>query len=68
MWLLLALQYPFLWLRAPNGMTTVGGRTFVIADVYEAAFAASLFTLVTTGLLAIIRLAQSASFGSAQPD
>ncbi|CAN7540429.1 hypothetical protein LJR219_003833 [Phenylobacterium sp. LjRoot219] len=41
---------------APAGLVVRGERSFVTADVYEAALIASLFTLVFTGLLGVIRV------------
>lgn len=55
-WLGSALQYPILLAHAPAGVVSRGGRTFVIADVYEACLIASLFTVVFVALLAIFRL------------
>jgi uncharacterized membrane protein len=56
MWFGLALQYPVSFAAAPAGTVEVGGRSFVIADIYEAAIAGSLFTMVFVVLLALIRL------------
>jgi putative membrane protein len=55
-WLMLSAQYPLLFAAAAAGTVTQGGRTFVIADVYEAAVAASLFTTVFTALVAMTRI------------
>jgi putative membrane protein len=65
LWLAFGLRYPFLWAAAPRGTVTAAGRTFVIGDVYEAAVAASLFTLFFTGLLALVRCRQLGDFGAA---
>lgn len=55
-WLGMALQFPFLWLRAAPGIVTLGKRTYVIADVYEGAVITSLFTIVAIALIALARL------------
>jgi putative membrane protein len=55
-WFAIALQYPIMFARAPEGTVTRGSRSFVIADIYEAAIAAALFTLVFTAITALIRL------------
>jgi putative membrane protein len=55
-WTWTALQYPLLLAAAPGGTVARGGRTFVTADIYEAALAASLFSVVFAGLAALARL------------
>jgi hypothetical protein len=55
-WLCSALPLPLMWAAAPAGTVQQGERTFVIADIYEAAVAASLFTLIFTSLVALSRL------------
>jgi putative membrane protein len=55
-WFATALQYPFLFAAAPDGTVTRGVRTFVIADVFEAAVIMALFTMTFTALIAIFRL------------
>jgi len=55
-WLNMALKFPFDWMRAPSGTVSLGERTFVIADVHEAAVITSLFTLVAISLIATSRL------------
>jgi putative membrane protein len=55
-WSGLALQYPLLFAAAPAGTVEVGGRSFVIADIYEAAVAGSLFTMIFVVVLAVIKL------------
>ncbi len=55
-WLGIALQYPILFAAAPAGTVERGGRSFVVADIYEAAVAGSLFTVVFPALIALIRL------------
>jgi uncharacterized membrane protein len=55
-WFAIALQYPIMFATAPAGMVTRGDRSFVIADVYEAAVAAALFTMTFTAIIAIVRL------------
>ena len=67
-WLVMAAQFLILWLKAPAGTTSVGARTFIIADIYEAALAGSLFTLLMVGLIGVIRLAQSTAFAASRQD
>jgi putative membrane protein len=55
-WFVMALQYPIMFANAPLGTVTRGNRTFVIADVYEAAVAAALFTLTFTAIVAVVRI------------
>jgi len=55
-WFGMAIKFPFDWMRAPAGTVTLGERTFVIADVYEAAVITSLFTLVGVSVIAAARL------------
>lgn len=55
-WLGHAAQYPVLFLHAPPGTAAVGARTFVIADVFEAALIVSLFAIVFSALLGFCRL------------
>jgi uncharacterized membrane protein len=55
-WFALALQYPVMFATAPEGSVTRGVRTFVIADIYEAAVAVALFTMSFAALTAIVRL------------
>ena len=57
-WLGMALQYPAMFMSAPAGMVTVGTRSFVTADIFEAAAAAALFSIVFPGLIGLVRLAQ----------
>ena len=56
-WGVTALQYPMMFLRSPDGIATVGGRSFVIADVYESAVIVSLLTMLFVSLAAAGRLA-----------
>jgi putative membrane protein len=56
-WSGLALQFPLLLAAAPAGTAEVGGRSFVIADIYEAAVAGSLLTMALPIILALIKLA-----------
>lgn len=56
-WGATALQYPLMFARAPDGLATVGGRSFVIADVYESAVIVSLLTMLFAALAAAGRLA-----------
>lgn len=60
-WIAQAAQYPLLWMLAPPGSVNLGSRNFVIADIFEASFAASLFSLLFVGLVASIRVVQSVS-------
>lgn len=55
-WLGNMVQYPFLFLNAPEGTARVGNRMFVIADVYEAGLIVALLTIVFSALLGILRL------------
>ena len=54
-WLLAPVTYFIQFANAPAGTTTTGGRTFVIADVYEAAAAISLISMVLPAIVAILR-------------
>ncbi len=56
LWLGSAIQFPFLFAQAPAGITRVGDRAFVIADVYEAGLIAAIMTVIFTGLLGLMRL------------
>jgi putative membrane protein len=55
-WFAFALQYPVMYATAPQGSVTRGARTFIIADIYEAAVAVALFTMCFAALIAIVRL------------
>ncbi|WP_313805888.1 carotenoid biosynthesis protein [Sphingobium sp.] len=55
-WIAIAIQYPIYWASAPSGTTALGHNIFVIADIYEASLAGSLFTLVFAGLVGAARL------------
>jgi len=55
-WLGMALQYPVMFAVAPAGMVELGASRFVIADIFEAAVSASLFSMVFVALLALVRL------------
>ena len=55
-WLVLAAQYPLLLAHAPEGMSAVGNRRFVTADVYAFAASASLFAIILPAVTAIARL------------
>lgn len=39
-----------------DGVVVRGGKTIVIADVYESCASAALFTIVLTGIMAVVRL------------
>lgn len=56
MWFSMTIQLPFNWIRAAAGTASVGGRAFVIADIYEAAVITALFTMVPVVLFALVRL------------
>ncbi len=58
-WLGMALQYPIMFANAPAGNVVLGVRSFITSDIYEAAVAASLFSMVFPVLIALLRLAQS---------
>lgn len=45
-------QYPLLRAAAPGGTSTVGGRTFIIADIYDASIAAALLTMALPAIAA----------------
>jgi putative membrane protein len=55
-WLGVALQFPIMFATAVGGTVERGGRTFIIADIFEAATAGSLFSMVFACLIALIRL------------
>ncbi|OJT24550.1 hypothetical protein BO221_15480 [Archangium sp. Cb G35] len=54
-WAASAAQYPIKLAYAPAGNVTVGGRTFVTADVYESAVVAALLTMVFAAVTAAFR-------------
>lgn len=56
-WLGIALRYPIAFALAPGGTLEIGASRFVVADIYEASVAASLFSMVFVALLALCRLA-----------
>lgn len=45
-------QYPFLRAAAASGTSTVGSRTFIIADIYDASIAAALLTMALPAIAA----------------
>lgn len=55
-WLSMIVHLPGRWLRTEPGMVSVGGRSFVIADIYEAAVITSLFSVVAVIVFAVARL------------
>ena len=55
-WLGLALQYPIMFAVAPAGVVEFGASRFVIADIFEASVAASLFSMMFVVLIALVRL------------
>ena len=44
-----------------GGVVVRGGKTIVIADVYESCASAALFTIIFTGITALVRLYSRAS-------
>ncbi len=56
-WLGMAGSYFLRFWTAPEGTASVAGRSFVIADIYEASAAISLPAMVLPALLAIIAIA-----------
>ncbi|OHV36123.1 hypothetical protein BCD49_20795 [Pseudofrankia sp. EUN1h] len=59
-WALPVLPLLGLCLSRPPGEVTVGGRTFVIADIYGSAFVTGLMTLGFTATLALVRATATA--------
>jgi putative membrane protein len=55
-WLTIGLQYPILFANAPAGTVDIGTSHFLVADIFEAAVAASLFSMIFVALLALTRL------------
>lgn len=55
-WLAIGLQYPVMYAIAPAGTVEIGASRFVIADIFEAAVAASLFSMIFVVLIALVRL------------
>lgn len=55
-WLAIALQYPVMYAIAPAGTVELGASRFVVADIFEAAVAASLFSMIFVVLIALVRL------------
>lgn len=55
-WVAQAIQYPILWSNASTATVQYGTRVFVISDVFEAAIAGSLFTVLFVGLLGLVCL------------
>ncbi len=53
-WIGTALSYFLQYAVAPPGATSVGGRTFVIADIYEASAAISLPAMILPAIVTII--------------
>ncbi len=48
----MTLQFPLLWANVPAGTVAVAGRSFMIADIYEASVIAALLTMVPVALAA----------------
>lgn len=59
-WLVLAAQYPLLLAHAPDGVSVVGDRRFITADIYMFAVSASLFAMIMPAMAAIVRLVHAA--------
>lgn len=55
-WIFQAVQFVILWMQAPVGEVVTGTRRFVASDIFEAAVAASLFTVLFVGLVGLARL------------
>jgi putative membrane protein len=55
-WLSTATQVFTSLIHSPDGVAVRGGKTIAIADVYESCASAALFTIVFSGLTALIRL------------
>ncbi|MEB3362317.1 MAG: carotenoid biosynthesis protein, partial [Synechococcaceae cyanobacterium] len=55
-WLLMAADAPIGLLRVSPGSVSVGVRTFITADIYEAAIITSLFTHGAISVIALTRL------------
>ncbi|MFY0567120.1 carotenoid biosynthesis protein [Archangium lansingense] len=56
LWGVSAVQYPIKLAHGPAGSVSVAGRTFVTADVYEAAVVAALLTMVFAAVTAAFRV------------
>ena len=50
------LRFIITYLGAPEGTASVGGRTFLISDIYESGIIASLMTVVFAALIAVVRI------------
>lgn len=61
-----ALQYPFEFAIAPSGMATVAGRSFVVADIYEAGLMTALMTTVFAAVTATLRLCANPALSTKQ--
>lgn len=55
-WAGIAVQFPIKYATSPQGTVSVGGRVFVIADVYESGAIAALLTMVFAALVAAMRI------------
>ncbi|WAJ45777.1 hypothetical protein OK015_04530 [Mycobacterium sp. Aquia_216] len=55
-WLSTTTQVFTSLIHAPDGVAVRGGKTIQIADVYESGASAALFTILLTGIMALIRL------------
>jgi putative membrane protein len=55
-WLSTTTQVFTSLIHPPDGVAVRGGKTIVIADVYESGASAALFTILLTGIMALVRL------------
>ncbi|MCA2256015.1 carotenoid biosynthesis protein [Mycobacterium intracellulare] len=55
-WLSTTTQVFTSLIHPPNGVAVRGGKTIQIADVYESGASAALFTILLTGIMALVRL------------
>lgn len=55
-WLSTSVQIFIELIHGTDGVAVRGGKTIAIADVYESCASAALFTIVFTGIMALIRL------------
>ena len=55
-WVATILAYAPWFLMAPGGEVSAGGRTFVVADIYEAGLIAAILTMSPPALIAAFRL------------
>ncbi|GLE51080.1 carotenoid biosynthesis protein [Mycobacterium montefiorense] len=55
-WLSTTAQVFISLIRSTGGVAVRGGKTIAIADVYESCASAALFTILLTGIMALVRL------------